>query len=144
MLVLFDTSVLVAGFVTSHPKHLLAFRWLERVKNKEIQLCVSSHTLAECYAVLTALPLTPKISPATANYLINENIIKNAEVISLSSKDYVSTIKALCDQGFAGGIVYDAVAVKAAEKAKAKQLLTFNIKDFARLCTDETLFVMSP
>lgn len=63
MKVLLDTSVLVAGMVEAHPYHAQGMRWLKRVIQGEIQGIVAAHTLAELYAVLTALPVEPRIAP---------------------------------------------------------------------------------
>lgn len=141
---LFDTSVLIAGFVASHPKHHIALPWLQRVKSKKCSLVISSHSLAETFAALTRLPLSPQISPDTACYLIRENIEKNAEIISLTSKDYQSVIKQMSELGLAGGIIYDAITVKAAKKAKVDKILTFNTKDFIRLSADDPSYILSP
>ena len=63
---LFDTSVLVAAIVDGHPKHEKALPWLSKAKAQEIEFIVSSHTLAELYAVLSALPVKPRISPSVS------------------------------------------------------------------------------
>ena len=36
--VLFDTSILIAGFVASHPHHQAALPWLQKAKTKEIEV----------------------------------------------------------------------------------------------------------
>lgn len=72
--ILFDTSILAAAIVEPHRDHGRAFPWLKRAKAKEFHLVVANHTLAELYAVLTAMPLSPKISPALALPLIRENV----------------------------------------------------------------------
>jgi len=104
-LILFDTSVLIAGFVASHPNHHAALSWLQRAKNNELIMLVSAHTLAECYAVLTRLPVSPKISPSTARLLVRENIEKLAKIISLSSADYLNILDQAANLGFSGGII---------------------------------------
>lgn len=82
---LFDSSVLIASFVQSHSKHELAFAWLKKASNKEISLYISAHSLLEIYSVLTTAPFTPKISPSTAKRMIDENIKKNAKMVSLDA-----------------------------------------------------------
>jgi predicted nucleic acid-binding protein len=64
MKVLFDTSVLVAAFEVSHPRHGVCLLWLQRAQEKEIDGYLSTHTFAELYSVLTRLPVRPPISPA--------------------------------------------------------------------------------
>lgn len=60
MKTLFDTSVIVAGVVESHPMHARCLTWLQRAKSRAIECIVVSHSLAETYAVLTTLPVKPQ------------------------------------------------------------------------------------
>jgi len=64
--ILFDTSTLVAAMVAGHPAHTVALPLLLRVKEKTDTGLVAAHSLAELYAILTRLPVTPRISPALA------------------------------------------------------------------------------
>jgi predicted nucleic acid-binding protein len=144
MRTVFDTSVLVAALVQPHPMHHRAFPWLKQAKAHEIDMIISSHTLAELYAVLTTLPVSPRISPDMAWRLINENIVKVASIISLKSSDYMTVIKELRDSGLPGGIVYDALLVQSAAKSNADNLLTFNVSDFDRLSFHADIKILSP
>ncbi len=144
MRVLFDTSVLVAGFIESHPEHKAAMRWFTKVRKGEVALVVASHSLAECYAVFTKLPLSPKILPSMAHHIISENIAKLGKVVSLAEEDYLSLMLYLSKLGLSGGIIYDAVIMKTAEKAKAKHVLTFNFRDFVRLCPENEAYIITP
>jgi predicted nucleic acid-binding protein len=144
MRLLFDTSVLIAGFVASHPRHHSALSWLQRTKEKNISFLVSAHSLMECSAVLTRLPLSPRISAESASYLIRENIEKLAEIVSLSTKDYQSIIKHVTELGLSGGIIYDAIVIQTAKKAKADKILTLNSKDFIRLSPENTEWIITP
>ncbi|MBI5203325.1 MAG: PIN domain-containing protein [Nitrospirae bacterium] len=144
MTVFFDTSVLVAALVKPHPMHSQAINWLKRAKSHNLDMIISSHTLAELYAVLTTLPVSPKITPEMAWRLISENIEGIATIISLSSLEYIATIKHLRNLGLSGGIIYDALAFKASIKSNADKLVTFNVSDFKRLLTDEKIQILSP
>ena len=124
---MFDTSVLVAALVKPHPLHERAVSWLKRAKTGEVVMAISAHTLAEIYAVLTTLPVSPRISPDMAWRLIHENIEKTATVISMDGADYIETILRLKERGFSGGIVYDALIFYAAVKSKAETLLTLSL-----------------
>jgi len=132
MRALFDTSALTAALVKPHPAHSRAFPWLKKAQAAEVVMIVSSHTLAELYAVLTTLPVSPRITPDMALRLIQENVFAGAEIQSLSSADYKTVIKNLKDEGLSGGIIYDALIAFAAVKAKADILLTLNGADFKR------------
>ena len=133
MKILFDTSVLVAAIVEPHPMHSHAFPLLVRAKSKEIDMAVAAHTLAELYAVLTTLPVIPRITPGAARRLIHENVETTAKIVSLSSQDYVSAIKNLSDSGLSGGIIYDALIIRAAQKVNVDKILTLNANDFKRV-----------
>ena len=108
MKILFDTSVIVAALLESHPKHERAFPWLKQAKEKEIELIVASHTLAELYAVLSTLPIRPRISPAVAWRLIHDSVEAVSKIVSLSSAEYSAVIKQISESGFVGGVIYDA------------------------------------
>ena len=144
MKILIDTSVLVAAIVESHPRHTQALPWLQRVKTGKVAFFVASHTLAELYAVLTTLPLKPKISPSTAWRLVHDNVETSAKVVSLSSSDYRDTVKQMSELGLTGGVIYDALIVKAAKKSKVERLLTFNFDDFIRVWPDGESFIYTP
>jgi hypothetical protein len=106
---------------------------LTRAKSGDFQFLIASHSLAELYAVLTTLPVKPRIQSGTAWHLLNENVGKSAIFTTLSRSDYNNTIRRVADLGLSGGIVYDALIVKAAEKSNADRLLTFNANDFLRI-----------
>lgn len=107
-------------------------------------MIVSSHTLAELYAVLTTLPVSPRITPDAAWSLMQENILNNAEISALSASDYKTVIRKLKEGGFSGGIVYDALICSSAIKARAETLLTLNGADFGRLLTTEDISIVEP
>ncbi|MHB8339309.1 MAG: type II toxin-antitoxin system VapC family toxin [Ignavibacteriaceae bacterium] len=142
MKILFDSSVLIAAFVESHPKHKSALSFLMKAKNKEFQLLVSSHTILEIYSVLTSAPFKPKITPMVAKQLIENNIKNIAKTIYLTDEDYFKIVEKMSKSNFSGGIVYDAIVVECALNAKVDEILTLNSKDFLRL-TDGTSIKVS-
>ena len=99
MKILFDTSVIIAALVESHPMHQRAFPWLKRAKERHFELIVASHTIAELYAVLSTLPTKPRISPAAAWRLIHENIEAIGKIVSLTATEYSSIIKKISERG---------------------------------------------
>lgn len=133
MKIIFDSSVLIAAFVESHPKHKSALSFLMKAKNKEFEFLVSAHTMLEVYSVLTSAPFRPKITTVIAKRLIENNIKTFARIIYLSDKDYFNIIDKMCDSDFKGGIVYDAIIVECALNSKVDEILTLNPKDFSRL-----------
>jgi predicted nucleic acid-binding protein len=144
MKVLFDTSVIIGALVESHPMHPRAFPWLKRAKEHHFELIIAGHTIAELYAVLSTIPTKPRISPAAAWRLIHENIEATGKIVSLTAAEYGSVIKKISERGLAGGIVYDALIAKVAEKSKVEQLLTLNSDHFKRVWPDGEKIIVSP
>lgn len=144
MRILFDTSVIVAAMVEAHPFHKQALPWLKKAKENDFELIIAAHTLAELYAVLSTLPVRPRISPGIAWHLIHENIESTAKIITLTPSEYSLTIKAMSEKGLSGGIIYDALIAKAALKAKADRLLTLNKKDFEKIVPGNEIILYSP
>lgn len=142
MKVLLDTSVLVAALVEPHPEHLRAFPWFSKGKSNE--LVISSHSIAELYAVLSTLPVSPRISPGLAWRLIHESVEPRVSIVPLSSSDYLATIKHMSDMGLSGGAVYDALIVKAAQKSGADRIVTFNMNDFKRVWPEAADRIVAP
>lgn len=142
--VLFDTSVLVAAMTEKHHWHGRALLWLKRSLAGEIALVVAAHSLAETYAVLTALPARPRISPTAAARLIRENIEGSAEVVSLTASDYALVVRQLSELGLSGGAIYDALIARAAQRSRADRLLTFNPGDFLRVWPGGAAFLTVP
>ena len=132
MKVLFDTSVLVAAFIVSHPRHSICLPWLQQVQKKEIDGYLSTHTFAELYSVLTRLPVKPSISPAIAQSLINENL-SSFLAIPLTADDYREAISVMVRLNLPGGGIFDTIIAQAALKAKADIILTLNPNHFTRL-----------
>jgi predicted nucleic acid-binding protein len=64
MKALLDTSVLVAAFYEDHEHHTESLELLLRHKKKDA--CCATHSLAEVYATLTAMPGGKRVSPIEA------------------------------------------------------------------------------
>ncbi len=144
MKTLFDTSIMIAALIEPHPMHARAFPWLRQAKAKEFELIVASHSLAELYSVLSTLPIKPRISPAVAWRLIHENIEPVARIVSLTPSEYSLTIKRMSQMGLSGGIIYDALIAKVAQKSKAERLLTLNIEHFRRVWPEDEQVLCTP
>ena len=130
--VLFDSSILIAAFVASHPHHQSSLYWFQKAKNREIEGIIATHTLAETYSVLTRLPVKPIISPSIAQRLIQENL-NNFTVIPLSNQDYQIVIEQMVNLKLTGGAIYDALIAQVAINISADEILTLNPKHFKRL-----------
>lgn len=62
-----------------------------------------------------------------------ENILPFFEIVTLSAKEYQETIRDCSQQGWAGGRIYDALHICAAQKAACDRLYTFNVRHFQQL-----------
>ena len=144
MSVLFDTSVLVAAIVENHERHDDALPWLQRVQEGALSGRISAHSLAEIYAVLTAMPLPIRLSCDVAWQLIATNVLAGFDVVDLTPEDYRTLLTAAAQQEIRGGAVYDAIIARAAEKSEADQLLTLNPDDFRRVWPSGAERVITP
>lgn len=144
MKVLLDTSVLVAAMIEAHPAHEKSLLWLQRIKQGSDSGLVSAHSVAELYAILTTLPMKPRISPLVAYNLIQRNVFDLCEVLPLSAEDYSAVIKHLSEEGITGGVTYDAVILYAAITGKADRVVTLNEGDFRRIYPQMAEQIVSP
>jgi len=93
---------------------------------------VATHTLAKLFAVLTRMPVVPRIAPEVALRLIEANL-EGFFIVALETQDYLRVLNRLAALGLSGGAVYDALIAEAALKARAERLLTLNPRHFVRL-----------
>lgn len=144
MLVVFDTSVLVAALVEQHPLHERAFPWVRRMKEQEFEARVTTHTLAELYAVLTRLPVRPRMAPGMARRLVRESVEQVARVEAITPTDYQRVLDDMAELDLSGGVIYDAIVARVARRLAADALLTFNRKDFLRVWPGSDEVVQEP
>lgn len=143
-----DTSILVPALWKWHAEHLACVAWLDAARSGRVELVVQSHALAETYAVLTRLPVKPKISPVDAWTVIEQSLLPHATLVDIPASVYCRVLASLSTCGLAGGIVYDALIAAAAESAAVEWLLTNNVSHFetvwpqgrGRIRTPESLF----
>ena len=124
-----------------HPKCL---PWLQRAKSGEVESILVSHSLAETYAVLTTLPVKPRISPLVAQRLIDNNLQAIARIVPLTIADYSNTIQRMMEMGLSGGTVYDALIATVARRLSVDKLLTLNADDFRRVWPEGKQVITAP
>jgi predicted nucleic acid-binding protein len=145
MKTLFDTSVLVAAMVSTHQHHGRAAPWLQRAHAGEFAWFVAAHSLAECYATLTAPVRSLAFPPASVAQIIRENLTgRNGTIVDLDSRDYQATIESVARLGLPSGMIYDALLATAAQKAGAERLFTFNVKHFVRVWPGANRIITAP
>ncbi|NJN21486.1 MAG: type II toxin-antitoxin system VapC family toxin [Leptolyngbya sp. RL_3_1] len=140
--VLFDTSSLVPALLEEHPFHIPCLFWLERALKIECEGYISTHTLAELYAVLTRMPRQPRLLPREVEKLLGN--LAGFQKVVLNAEDYGDVIRRLVTLKLPGGVIYDALIAQAALTAKVNLLLTVNPKDFLRLGPDVAEIVVVP
>ncbi len=125
-----DTSVLVAALDAAHPHHAPSLSLVSTAR-RERAFC-AAHTLAELYAVLTAAP-PPRRRPAPD---VLANVQHAASVftpIALNPGDYQWVLQRVAAHNVRGGQVYDALILKAAERAGAATIYTWNFRHFSQI-----------
>jgi predicted nucleic acid-binding protein len=136
-----DTSVLVAAFWGDHPDHDSSLALFTKMR-PQTGAC-GIHSLAEVYAVMTALPVRPLLA-AEQVYLFVEQIPERLTIIALQQTDYLKTIRELADRRLASGRIYDALLLACARKSRAETIYTWNLKHFRQLAPDLTDRIRTP
>jgi len=136
----FDSSVLIPAFYKFDGNHDSSAKAL-RSASRDDSFC-ALRTLGEVYAVLTGLPVRPRITGAEGMAIL-EQIRAKLTVISLNEQEYVSAIQAVSET-IVGGAAYDALVARCAIKAQAEVLLTWNVRDFTRFGPDIARLVKTP
>lgn len=108
-----DTSVLIAGFDSSHPFHEPAQEALSVVRRGGRLI---AHTLAETFAVLTAVGPYDVPPARVSEYL--ERFLEQPP-IGLEPAGYPSAVDELSKSAITGGAVYDGLIALAARDAHA-------------------------
>jgi predicted nucleic acid-binding protein len=142
--VYFDSNVLVAAAIASHPHHGQAEEAVALVRANKNKGVFSAHGLAELYAVLTRLPLTPAVYPSEAWQILKENVLAHFELIALTADEYRAAVQHCAVAGWVGGRVYDVLHVASARKARCERIYTFNLKHFRELAPDWAERIRTP
>ena len=143
MKVLYDTSVLIPALLVGHDKHSMAFPQLETAKRGDDQGYLSTHSLAEVYAVVTRLPQPLGISPESAKE-ITVDLLEYLVPVALSVDDYRQAIAPVTSLNLTDGVMYNAVIAQPALNASVERLATLNPKDFVRLGDEVSRLVHVP
>lgn len=139
-----DTTVLVASVVAHHPHHPRATSVVRRILSGDDQGHVAAHGLAEAYAVLTTLPVTPRIGPESAARMLQDNVVDHFDIVALTAREYARLLSRLAERGVMGGATYDAVQLACARKSRAQRIYTFNLHDFRRLDPELAERIVAP
>lgn len=141
MRVALDTSVLVAAVVEDHPQHERATWWLRADEAGE--RIAAWHAYAETWAVLTVLPMEPRLSGEVAAAVLNR-LGRVVRFVAPSPDTYPAAVARCNARSLRSGAVYDALHLVTAEQESADLLLTFNVDDFARLAEPGAPRIVAP
>jgi predicted nucleic acid-binding protein len=130
----FDTSVLVGAFYGDHPRHAACLKLLEDA-SKKTHFC-AAHSVAELYAVMTRLPVRPRITPEQG-LLFVENVRDYFSVVTLSAAEQFEVAADAARRGLGGAKVHDLLTLKCALKAGAERVYALNLPEFTRLASPE-------
>ncbi|MBI5281963.1 MAG: PIN domain-containing protein [Candidatus Solibacter usitatus] len=136
-----DTTVLVAAFDGNDPRHERAKDVILRGGPKRTFAAV--HAMAECYACLTSQPRRPRIQPTQVERFL-EDLRKYVFFIELSQEEYLLAMNGAAEKGLTGGIIYDALHVESARKAKAQTIYTYNRRHFMAVAPELAGRIVAP
>ena len=105
-----DTSAAVALLLRSHAAHEIV---RQRVGPR--RACLTGHSLAETYSVLTRLPGDARVLPADAALLLDTRFERPCVLPAGTARALPATLASL---RMAGGAVYDALVGLAAKEAR--------------------------
>jgi predicted nucleic acid-binding protein len=74
---------MIAALLPKHQSHSSCFIQLQAAQSSQIQGCLSTHSLAELYSVMTRMPVQPRMSPQEANALLESAYNKLYRKLSL-------------------------------------------------------------
>jgi predicted nucleic acid-binding protein len=117
-------------FTTITPRHAACLRLLEDA-SKKTHFC-AAHSVAELYAVMTRLPVRPRITPEQG-VLFVENVRDYFSVVTLSAAEQFEAAR----RGVGGAKVYDLLTLKCALKSGAERVYALNLQEFMRMAPQE-------
>lgn len=137
----FDSSVLVAAFLADHENHEASFGALADATAKR-SFC-AAHSMAEVYSILTRLPGRHRATPEHASLFIND-LYDRLTPVTLTAPQYHSVVTASAQGGISGGAIYDALILQCAVRARAENILTWNLHDFRRIAPNLASIIRTP
>jgi predicted nucleic acid-binding protein len=136
-----DTSVIVAAVIEAHPYHGRASWWLK--PRRRLERIAAWHAYAEAWAVLTALPIEPRISGEVAAAVL-ERVRRTVRFVAPRAATYPAAVTRCNARSLRSGAVYDALHLITAELESADLLLTFNVGDFTRMTEPDGPRIIAP
>jgi predicted nucleic acid-binding protein len=136
-----DTSVVVAASTALDRRHDACVDVLAAADKRGG--CCSIHSLAELFNVLSGRPLPMRLSPLDAAKVV-EHTEQRLKTISLTASEYVQAVDGMARLGHSGGMIYDALIMACARKAKASRIYTLNARHFRLVAPDLAARIVEP
>jgi predicted nucleic acid-binding protein len=127
--VLLDSNCIVALALPAHEHHAATHADFERRRASGQHVILAAHVIAEAYSVLTRLPPPHRLAPADA-FAVLDGSWGKSEMVSLTALEWWRVVRACAGRGIGGGRVYDTAIAECARKAKATEILTWNLRHF--------------
>ena len=140
-MIFLDTSVLIATAQVSHERHVPSRELWNRCARDVT--AVSTHTIAEVYNTLTAMPLALRLAPRDAVIAV-DTFLKRLTPVTLSAEEYMETLRRTANLGHSGGMIYDALHLACARKIAADQIYTWDVRHFRMLAPDLAERIVTP
>jgi predicted nucleic acid-binding protein len=140
-MIFLDTSVLISVAQVSHERHTPSLELWNRCARP--LAAVSTHTIAEIYSILTAMPPVLRLAPRDA-VLAVETFLKRLTPVTLSAEEYMKTLGRTANLGHSGGMIYDALHLACARKIEAEQIYTWNVRHFRLVAPDLADRIITP
>ncbi len=133
--VVLDSSCLIAAACDWHIHHRSTVEDIERRWGMGERMIVPSHAVLEAHSVLSRLPPPFRLLPREAAHVLEASWGKG-ECVALAPPEYWALLRKESARGIGGCRIHDAVIARCARKAKADQILTWNVDHFAPFAGD--------
>lgn len=140
-MIFLDTSVLIATAQVSHERHRPSRDLWNQCTRQDTG--ISTHTIAEVFNTLTAMPPALRIAPRDAVLAI-ETFLQRLTPVTLSAGEYMETLRNTANLGHSGGIIYDALHLACARKVEAERIYTWNVRHFQMAAPDLAERIVRP
>lgn len=121
-----DSSVIIAAVHKGEADHEACARLLTSGE----ELVTSVHAVMEVFSVLTGGGRGFRIDPEEATRVIEANLSKRVQILSLGPKEAFQMLRLCRSRGVRGGAVHDFHHLAVARKAMAEVLHTLDTSDF--------------
>lgn len=136
-----DSSVLVAAFYRGHPHFAASHKLLLKLADKNCTAAL--HSMAETYAAITRLPISPRPSPQDA-MLYMRSLERFVKWVPASKKIYNAALARSVSLNAPGAKIYDALILITAIESGEKTLYTWNVKDFSMFAQGLNISIRTP